>query len=119
MGGRRQIGDVETARVRRAIGADQPGAVDRETHRQVLDRDIVDDLIVGALEEGRIDRAERTHPLRGKPRGDGHRVLLGDPDVESAIRVRSQNGPAAWRRSMWPHGWILVGTDSEKKKNKP
>ena len=39
----------------RAVGADQPGAVDREAHRQALDRDVVDDLVVAALQEGRID----------------------------------------------------------------
>ncbi len=72
----------------RAVGADEPGAVDREAHRQVLDRHIVDHLIVGALEEGRIDRAERPHALRGEPGGERHRVLLGDADVERAIRVR-------------------------------
>ena len=54
-----EIGDVERAGMGRAVGADQPGAVDREAHRQVLDRDVVHDLVVGALQEGRIDRAER------------------------------------------------------------
>ena len=72
----------------RAVGADQPGAVDREAHRQVLDRHVVDHLVVGALEEGRIDRAERPHALRGKARGKGHRVLFGDADVEGAVGVR-------------------------------
>ena len=52
-----EISEVEAAGVGRAIGADQPGAVHREAHRQILDRDVVDDLVVGALQEGRIDRA--------------------------------------------------------------
>ena len=85
LGKRREIGDVEAAGMGRAVGADQPGAVDREAHRQVLDRDVVDDLIVGALQEGRIDRAERPHALRGEAGGEGHRMLLGDADVEGAI----------------------------------
>ena len=54
----------------------------READRQILDRDVVDDLIVGALQEGRIDRAERPHALRGEAGGEGHRMLLGDADVE-------------------------------------
>ena len=54
---RAQISEVEAAGVRRPVGADQPGAVHREAHRQILDRDVVDDLVVGALEEGRIDGA--------------------------------------------------------------
>ena len=81
----REIGDVEAAGMGRAVGADQPGAVDREAHRQVLDRDVVDDLVVGALQEGRIDRAERPHALRGEAGGEGHRMLLGDADVEGAV----------------------------------
>ena len=80
-----EIGDVEGAGVGRAVGADQPGAVDGEAHRQVLDRDVVHDLVVGALQEGRVDRAERLEALGGEARGEGHGVLLGDADVEDAV----------------------------------
>ena len=69
----------------RAVGADQTGAVDREAHRQALDRHVVHDLVVAALQEGRIDRAERLVALGRKARGEGHRVLLGDADVEGAL----------------------------------
>jgi hypothetical protein len=69
----------------RAVGADQPGAVDREAHRQRLDRDVVHHLVVGALQEGRIDRAERLHALGRQAGGEGHRVLLGDADIEAAV----------------------------------
>ena len=65
-----------------AVGADQPGAVDGEADRQVLDGDGVDDLVVGALQEGRIDGAERPVALRREPAGEGDRMLLGDADVE-------------------------------------
>ena len=41
----------------RAVGADQAGAVERKPHRQPLDRHVVHDLVIGALQEGRIDRA--------------------------------------------------------------
>ena len=54
-----EIGDVERARMGRTVGADQPGAIEREAHRQPLDRDVVHDLVVGALQEGRVDRRER------------------------------------------------------------
>jgi hypothetical protein len=86
IGKRAQISEVEAAGVRLSVGADQPGAVHREAHRQVLDRDVVDDLVVGALQEGRIDRAERPIALRGEPGGEGHPMLLGDADVERALR---------------------------------
>ena len=83
---RAEIGEVEAARVRRSVRADQAGAVHAEADRQVLDRDVVDDLVVGALQEGRIDGAERPVALRGEAGGECHRMLLGDADVEHAVR---------------------------------
>ncbi len=77
---------VERARMRRAVGADETGAVDREAHRQALDRDVVDDLVVGALQEGGIERGERLVALGGKAGGEGHRMLFGDADIETAGR---------------------------------
>ena len=74
--------------MRRTVGADQAGAVEREAHRQALDRHVVHDLVVGALQEGRVDRAERLVAFGGKPGREGHRVLLGDADVEGAMRER-------------------------------
>jgi hypothetical protein len=69
----------------------RPGAIDREAHRQVLDRDVVDDLIIGALQEGRIDRAERLHALGRQAGGEGDGVLFGDADIEAALGKRSAN----------------------------
>ena len=68
-----------------AVGADQAGAVDGETHRQALDRHVMDDLVIAALQEGRIDRAERLVAFGRKAGGEGHRMLLGDADVEGAV----------------------------------
>ena len=48
----------------RPVGTDEAGAVDREADRQFLDRHVMDDLVVGALQEGRIDRDERLVTLR-------------------------------------------------------
>ena len=45
------------------------------------------DLVVGALQEGRVDRAERLHPLGRHAGGERHRMLLGDADIEEAIRI--------------------------------
>ena len=80
-----EIGQVEAAGMGRAVRADQPGAVDREPDRQLLDRDVVHDLVVRALQERAVDRAERAQPLGRHAGGEGHRVLLGDADVEAAI----------------------------------
>ena len=43
----------------RAVAADEARAIDRERHRQILQRDVVDQLIVRALQERRIDRDDR------------------------------------------------------------
>ncbi len=80
-----EIGDVEGAGMRRPVGADEAGAVDGEAHRQPLDGDVVHDLVVGALQEGRIDRRERLEAFGRQPGGKGHGVLLGDADVEGAL----------------------------------
>ena len=53
---------------------------------RLLNRDVMHDLIVGALQEGRIDRDEGLQTLGRKPGGEGHRVLLGDADIEGALR---------------------------------
>ncbi len=70
----------------RAVGADQAGAIEHEAHRQALDRDVVHDLVVGALQEGRVDGGERLEALRRQAGRESHRVLLGDADVEGALR---------------------------------
>ena len=42
-----------------AVGADEAGAVDGEAHGKLLQHHVVDDLVVGPLQEGGIDGAER------------------------------------------------------------
>ena len=80
-----EIGDVEGARMGRAVSADDSGAVDGEANRETLNRDIVHDLVVGALQERRIDCAKRLEALGGEAGGEGHRMLLGDADIEGAF----------------------------------
>src|SRR5690606_5144676 len=70
-----------------AIGSNQSSPVNRKAHRQVLDRDIMHNLIIGALQECRIYSRERTHPLRRESCGKGHAMLFGDPDIKCAIRM--------------------------------
>ena len=98
-----EIGDVEGAGMGRAVGADEPGPVDGEAHRQPLDGDVVHDLVVGALQEGRIDGGERLVAFGGEAGGKGHRMLLGDADVEGALgegfgEAGRARCPTAWPR---------------------
>ena len=80
-----EIREVERARVRRPVGDHEACAIDREAHRQVLDGDVVHHLVVAALQERRIDRAERLAALPRQARGEGHRMLLGDAHVERRL----------------------------------
>ena len=62
----------------------------------------MDELVVAALQERRIDRDHRLHAGDREPRGKRDRVLLGDADVEVAIgkflREAHQAGAFAHRR---------------------
>ena len=71
--------------MRRAVGTDNAGAVQREHHRQILQCHVVDQLVVGALQEGGINRHHRLEPLAGQAGGEGNRMLLGDADIVIAL----------------------------------
>ena len=80
-----EIGHVESARMGRAIRAHKPRAVDGETHGQILQCDVMHQLIVAALQESGIDRAEGLEPLGGEARRESHRMLFGDAHIEAAL----------------------------------
>src|SRR6266540_859310 len=80
-----QVGQVEDAVVRRAVGAGDAGAVEPEHHRQPVQRDVHDHLVEGPLQEGRVDRADRPQPAHGHAGGHGDADLLGDADVVDAV----------------------------------
>ncbi len=95
----------------RAVRAHIARPVERETNRQALDRDVMDDLIVGALEECGIDCAEGPHALRRHAGREGDPMLLGDAHVERAVRkpLRHLVEPCAGRHrgSNGNHAWIV------------
>ena len=76
--------------VRRAVAADKTRPIDREQHRQLLQRDVMNQLIVGALQEGRVDRHDGTQSLGSEARGEGNGVLLGDRDIKIAVGKASR-----------------------------
>ena len=82
----------------------------REAHRQLLDRDVVHDLVVGALQEGRVDRAERLVAFGREAGGEGDGVLLGDADIEGAVRelLAEQVEPGAGRHRGGDRDDLLV-----------
>jgi hypothetical protein len=64
-----QVRQVEAAGVGRAVFAHQAGAVDGEQHVEVLHRHVVDQLVVAALQEGRVDRHHRFGAFAGHAGG--------------------------------------------------
>ena len=48
------------------------------------------DLIIGALQEGRVNRAEGTHPLCRKSSRKGDGMLFSDADIERAFGMRGR-----------------------------
>ena len=91
-GGHHQIGNaaqkaqIISTGVGGAVGTDNTGAVDGKQHRQVLQSHIVNQLVVGALQKGRINRHHRLGAFAGQTGGKGNCVLLGNAHIEIALR---------------------------------
>ena len=62
--------------MRLPIASDETCTVYRKDNREILNTDIVNDLIVRALQKRRIDRHNRLHPTRSKSRRKCHRVFF-------------------------------------------
>ena len=96
-----------------AVCADQSGAVDGKAHRQVLDCDIVHNLIIGALQEGGINRAKWPHSLRSQSGGKGHAMLFGYADVKCAVRMCLREfvhaGAAGHGSGNGHNPWVSIG----------
>ena len=74
-------GEIEQAVVGGAVGPDEAAPVQRQDYGQLLQADVVDHLVVGALHEGGIDRDDRDEPLRGETGGKGYPMLFGHSHV--------------------------------------
>ena len=86
-----------------AVGSGDTGAVEHHGHRQLVQRDVHHDLVERPVQERRVDRHHRVHATHRQTRRRCHRVLLGDADVEEAVRdtaagTRSARWAPAWRR---------------------
>jgi hypothetical protein len=83
-----EVRQVEDPVVGRPVRAHQAAAVEHEHDREVHKTDIVEDLIVGTLEKGRVDRYHRALAAGCEAGRERDRVLLADPDVEEAFGDR-------------------------------
>jgi hypothetical protein len=82
-----QIADVEQAVVRRAVVTAESRAIHAKRDGQILQRHVMNDHVVGALHERRVDRQERLQPLRRETAGEERRVFLRNADIVVALRM--------------------------------
>ena len=70
----------------RAVCTDNTGTVDGEQNRQVLQGNVMYQLVVSALQESGVNRHDRLDAFARQTACKGNGVLLGDTDVEIAVR---------------------------------
>ncbi len=108
-----QVGDVKRAVVRGPVVADQAGAVHGEDDVELLQADVVDDLVIGALQERRVDGRDGLAPLQGQARGEQDGLLLGDADVVVAVGQLAledvEPGARVHRRGDPDHALVATG----------
>ena len=80
-------GRVKNALMRLTVAGHKTGAVDGEDDVLPQQVHIVDDLVVGALQEGGVDADHRQHPLAGKACRKGDSVLLSHAHIKKAVAV--------------------------------
>ena len=69
------------------VFGDETCTVHREDDIFMQKVDVMDDLVVAALQEGRINADHRQHPLAGQTSCKGHGMLFGHADIEEALRM--------------------------------
>ena len=84
-GNRPEVADIEKTMMSRAVVAGEAGAVHAEGDVEVLQRDIVNDHVVGALQESGVNGQEGFHASYGKAARKEGGVLFGDADVVTSV----------------------------------
>ena len=69
----------------RAVGANDAGPIQHKGDRQVLDADVVNQLVVGTLQEGAVNSHDGLEPFAGHASRHGDGVLLGDAHIKILI----------------------------------
>ena len=95
-----------------AIGTDDAGTVEHKCDGELLDTDVVDQLVVGPLQEGAVDRHDRAQPLTGHTGGQGHRMLFGDAHIHvlggDRLLQEIKPGPRGHGRRDPHHATVLL-----------
>jgi len=82
-----QITDVKAAVVRIAVVADDAGAVNAEHQMQPLQRRVVDEHVVRALQKAGVNRRNRFEPLLGHAAGHRDRMPFRNADIIEPVRM--------------------------------
>ena len=86
-------------------GPDHARAVHEHRHGQVLERNLLEDLVVGPLQERAVDVDDRPQPAFGHARRHRDGVRFANPNVEEAVGNWSRIGS-----SMFPWHMAAVIT---------
>ena len=70
-----------------AVSADNSRPVDGENDRELLQTYVRDNLVIGPLQEGGIDRHHRFHAAGRKSRRKSNSMLLGDSHIKKTVGV--------------------------------
>ena len=98
--------------MRRPIGADQTGAVERKDHGQILQGHVMKNVVNGPLHETGINANDRPQTAAGHAGRAGDGVFLGNAHVKGAARKflleLDQPRPFEHRRGHGHDGGILA-----------
>ena len=101
IGNAAEQGYVKHAVVRGAVLAHPTGAVQTQNHREVLQGNVVDPLIDGALKKGAVQTHHGLPSGGGQGRRGGDRMLFGNAHVNGTVRM---NRPEAIQARARRHG---------------
>ena len=77
--------EVEDAVMSNAVFADDTGAVETEDDRELLNCDIVNNVVVGALDERGVDVAEWDESCGGETGRESNSMTFSDTDIETSV----------------------------------
>ena len=98
-----QVRDVVLTLVGGAISAHDAGTVQHKGDRQLLNPHVVDQLVVGPLQEGAVDRHHRLQAIGSHACGQGDGMLLSNAHIDvligNGLLQQIQAGAGSHRRS--------------------
>ena len=96
--------------MRRAVVTYYSRTVDTQYHMQVLQRHIMNDVIVRPLQERRIDIAVRQHPRFRQTGAKSHGMSFGNSHIEHSVRqlfLHDTHATAARHRRRDTHNLLV------------